>query len=135
MQHFREKLPENRCFYCEKTCGNFLKLPQLAMTDGQYYGARKLCHNIATIYCCVCHRPKTLISLARLRRVKYGRFWLLSGRREIGAEIRELPENTGDLATLVNREIYVNWIVHAVSTEDVTGRIEVLKISTPTTTK
>ena len=44
---------------------------------------------------------KTLISLARLRRVKYGRFWLLSGRREIGAEIRELPENTGDLATLV----------------------------------
>ena len=43
---------------------------------------------------------KTLISLARLRRVKYGRFRLLSGRREIGAEIRELPENTGDLATL-----------------------------------
>ena len=43
---------------------------------------------------------KTLISLARLRRVKYGRFWLLSGRREIGAEIRELPENTGDLATI-----------------------------------
>jgi len=43
---------------------------------------------------------KTLISLAILRRVKYGRFWLLSGRREIGAEIRELPENTGDLATL-----------------------------------
>jgi len=43
---------------------------------------------------------KTLISLARLCRVKYGRFWLLSGRREIGAEIRELPENTGDLATL-----------------------------------
>ena len=28
------------------------------MTDGQYYGARKLCHNIAAIYCCVCHRPK-----------------------------------------------------------------------------
>ena len=27
------------------------------MTDGQYYGARKLCHNIAAIYCCVCHRP------------------------------------------------------------------------------
>ena len=23
-----------------------------------YYGARKLCHNIAAIYCCVCHRPK-----------------------------------------------------------------------------
>ena len=44
---------------------------------------------------------RTLISLARLRRVKYGRFWLLSGRREIGAEIRELPENTGDLATLL----------------------------------
>ena len=44
---------------------------------------------------------KTLISLARLRRVKYGRFWLLTGRREIGAEIRELLENTGDLATLV----------------------------------
>jgi len=43
---------------------------------------------------------KTLISLARLCRVKYGRFWLLSGIREIGAEIRELPENTGDLATL-----------------------------------
>ena len=43
---------------------------------------------------------KTLISLARLRRLKYGRFWLLSARREIGAEIRELPENTGDLATL-----------------------------------
>jgi len=43
---------------------------------------------------------KTLISLARLRRVKYRRLWLLSGRREIGAEIRELPENTGDLATL-----------------------------------
>ena len=43
---------------------------------------------------------KTLISLARLRHVKYGRFWLLSGRREIGAKIRELPENTGDLATL-----------------------------------
>ena len=43
---------------------------------------------------------KTLISLARLLRVKYGRFWLLSGRREIEAEIRELPENTGDLATL-----------------------------------
>ena len=46
---------------------------------------------------------KTLISLARLCHVKYGRFWLLSGRREIGAEIRELPENTGDLATLVSR--------------------------------
>jgi len=30
------------------------------------------------------------------------RSWLLSaGRREIEAEIRELPENTGDLATLV----------------------------------
>jgi len=44
----------------------------------------------------------TLISLARLiHLVKYGRFWLLSGRREVGAEIRELPENTGDLATLV----------------------------------
>jgi len=43
----------------------------------------------------------TLISLARLRLVKYGRFWLLSGRREAGAEIRELPENTGDLATLM----------------------------------
>jgi len=28
------------------------------MTDGQYYGAIKLCHNIAAIYCCVCHRPK-----------------------------------------------------------------------------
>ena len=48
---------------------------------------------------------KTLISLARLCRVKYGRFWLLSWRREIGAEIRELPENTGDLATLPNAEI------------------------------
>ena len=35
---------------------------------------------------------KTLISLARLRRVKYGKFWLVSGRREIGAEIRR---NTG----------------------------------------
>ena len=44
--------------------------------------------------------PKTLISLAGLRLVKNGRFWLLSGRREIGAEIWELPENTGDLATL-----------------------------------
>jgi len=43
---------------------------------------------------------KTLISLARLCRVKYGIFWLLSGKREIGAEIRELLENTGDLATL-----------------------------------
>ena len=43
---------------------------------------------------------KTLISLARLRLVKYGKFCLLSGRREVGAEIRELPENTGDLATL-----------------------------------
>jgi len=45
---------------------------------------------------------RTLISLARLRLIKYGRFWLLSGRREVGAEIhvRELPENTGDLATL-----------------------------------
>ena len=43
---------------------------------------------------------KTLILLARLRLVKYGRFWLLSGRREVAAEIRELPENTGDLATL-----------------------------------
>ena len=43
---------------------------------------------------------KTLISLAGLRVVKYGRFWLLSGRREVGAEIRKLPENTGDLATL-----------------------------------
>jgi len=42
----------------------------------------------------------TLISMARLRLVKYGRFWLLSGRREVGAEIRGLPENTGDLATL-----------------------------------
>ena len=29
---------------------------------------------------------------------------------------------------------YVNWIVHAVFTEDVTGRMEVLKISTTTTT-
>jgi len=59
MQHFREKLPENRgVSIAKKTCGNFLKLPQLAMTDGQYYGARKLCHNIAAIYCCVCHRPK-----------------------------------------------------------------------------
>ena len=47
----------------------------------------------------VSNRP-TLISLAILRRVKYGRFWFLSGRREMGAEIRELPENTGDLATL-----------------------------------
>jgi len=49
---------------------------------------------------------KTLISLARLCCVKYGRFWLLSGRREIGAEIRELPENTGDLATLVYNSLY-----------------------------
>ena len=50
------------------------------------------------------HYEQTLISLVRLlRRVKYGRFWLLSGRREIGAEIRELPENTGDLATLMYR--------------------------------
>jgi len=46
---------------------------------------------------------QTLISLARLRLIKYGRFWLLSGRREVGAEIRELPENTGDLATLHTR--------------------------------
>ena len=30
-------------------------------------------------------------------------------------------------------EIYVKWIVHAVFTEDVTGRMEVLKISTTTT--
>jgi len=50
---------------------------------------------------------KTLISLARLRRVKYGRFWLLSGRQEIGAEIRELPENTGDLATLTTTSEFV----------------------------
>jgi len=49
------------------------------------------------------HYEQTLISLVRLRHVKYGRFWLLSGRREIGAEIRELPENTGDLATLMYR--------------------------------
>ena len=42
---------------------------------------------------------KTLNFAGRLRRIKYGRFWLLSGRREIVAEIRELPENTGDLAT------------------------------------
>ena len=47
---------------------------------------------------------KILISLAVLRLVKYGRFWLLSGRREVGAEIRELPENTGDLATLTRGE-------------------------------
>jgi len=39
--------------------------------------------------------------MARLHLIKYGRFWLLSGRREVGAEIRELPENTGDLATLL----------------------------------
>ena len=31
-----------------------------------------------------------------------------------------------------NREIYVNWIAHAVFTEDVTGHMEVLKISTTT---
>jgi len=42
---------------------------------------------------------KTLISLARLRRVKYERFWLLSGRREIEAEIR------GALATLTRRAL------------------------------
>ena len=30
------------------------------MTDGQYYGARKLCHNTAAIYCCVCHRPNAI---------------------------------------------------------------------------
>ena len=58
MQHFREKLPENRgVSIAKKLAATFLKLPQLAMTDGQYYGARKLCHNIAAIYCCVCHRP------------------------------------------------------------------------------
>ena len=67
MQHFREKLPENRgVSIAEKTCGNFLKLPQVAMTDGQYYGARKLCHNIAAIYCCVCHRPKEINCLTAL---------------------------------------------------------------------
>ena len=47
----------------------------------------------------VSNRP-TLISLAILHRVKFGRFWFLSGRWEMGAEIRELPENTGDLATV-----------------------------------
>ena len=53
---------------------------------------------------------KTLISLARRRRVKYGRFWLLSGRREVGAEIREFPENTGDLATLLMPSVLVrHW--------------------------
>ena len=35
---------------------------------------------------------RTSVSPARLRLVKYRRFWLLSGRREVGAEIRELPE-------------------------------------------
>jgi len=62
MQHFRKKLPENRgVSIAKKLAATFLKLPQLAMTDGQYYGARKLCHNIAAIYCCVCHRPKFVI--------------------------------------------------------------------------
>ena len=35
---------------------------------------------------------RTSVSPARLRLVKYRRFWLLSRRREVGAEIRELPE-------------------------------------------
>ena len=48
---------------------------------------------------------KTLISLAGQRLVKNGRLWLLSGRREVWAEIRELPENTGDLATLIGRHL------------------------------
>jgi len=47
------------------------------------------------VECTISSEQNVLISLARLRRVKYGRFWLLSGRREIGAEIRELPKNTG----------------------------------------
>ena len=35
------------------------------MTDGQYYGARKLRHNIAAIYCCVCHRPNACNAVAK----------------------------------------------------------------------
>jgi len=62
---------------------------------------------------------KTLISLARILCVKYGRFRLLSGRREIEAEIRELPENTGDLATLLICKVvfmlfYLNKVIFAV---------------------
>jgi len=41
------------------------------MTDGQYYGARKLCHNIAAIYCCVCHRPKRSKAIDSPLSVKY----------------------------------------------------------------
>ena len=51
---------------------------------------------------------KTLISLTGQRLVKNGRFWLLSGTREVWAEIRELPENTGDLATLGSHTILVS---------------------------
>jgi len=40
------------------------------MTDGQYYGARKLCHNIAAIYCCVCHRPNANSLLGKLEELK-----------------------------------------------------------------
>ena len=43
---------------------------------------------------------KTLISLAGLCRVKYGRFWLLSGRRERGQNTGAPGKHTGDLATL-----------------------------------
>jgi len=39
----------------------------------------------------------------------HGRFWLLSARWEIGAEIRQLPENTGDLATLASDG---DWLFH-----------------------
>jgi len=53
---------------------------------------------------------KTLISLAGLCLDKNGRFWLLSGRREVGAEIRELPENTGDLATLTIIRVLMMYI-------------------------
>ena len=52
VQHFRQEVAGNRGVSIAKKT-----LPQLAMTDGQYYGARKLRHNIAAIYCCVCHRP------------------------------------------------------------------------------
>ena len=62
------------------------------------------CKKSAQIVECTISSEQTLILLARLRRIKYGRFWLLSGRREIGVEIRELPENTGDLATLFSCE-------------------------------
>ena len=46
------------------------------MTDGQYYGARKLRHNIAAIYCCVCHRPYSQRVVNCLKQIT-GRFAFL----------------------------------------------------------